>query len=123
MRVLIVDDTRDAADTLAILLRRWGHEVEVAYDGLSAIATARRFRPEVAVLDIQMPKLSGGAVAMALKKQAGLDGITVVATSATEPDDARLARYDGVFDAFLPKPYDPQMVNDLLKASHSYAAA
>ncbi|HZY83887.1 MAG TPA: response regulator [Gemmataceae bacterium] len=122
MRVLAADDNRDAADTLAILLRRWGHEVRVAYDGLSALTVARHFKPHVALLDIQMPRMHGGDVARNLRRQAGPDGIMVVAASATDPDDSRLARYDGVFDAYLGKPYDLDRLEELLAGCCSSAA-
>jgi two-component system, sensor histidine kinase len=121
MRVLVADDSRDAANTLAILLRQWGHEVRVAYDGSAALAAARQFQPQVALLDIQMPKLNGGDVALELRRQAGCDGIMVIATSATDPDDSRLARYDGAFDAYLGKPYDLDQLEELLASCCSYA--
>jgi CheY-like chemotaxis protein len=122
MRVLVADDSRDAADTLAILLRRWGHEVRVAYDGLSALAAARHFKPRVALLDIQMPRMHGGDVARNLRRQAGPGGALVVATSATDPEDSRLDCYDGVFDAFLSKPYDLDRLEELLAGRCSSAA-
>jgi CheY-like chemotaxis protein len=122
VRVLVTDDSRDAADTLAILLRRRGHEVRVAYDGLSALAVARHFQPQVALLDIQMPRMHGGDVARNLRRQAGPGGIMVVAVSATDPDDSRLDRYDGVFDAYLGKPYDLDWLEELLADRCSSAA-
>jgi CheY-like chemotaxis protein len=122
MRVLVADDSRDAADTLATLLRRWGHEVRVAYDGLSALAAARHFKPQVALLDIQMPGMHGGEVARNLRRQAGFERALVVAASATDPDDSRLARYDGVFDAYLRKPYDLDRLEELLADRCSSAA-
>ena len=122
MRVLVADDSRDGADTLAILLRRRDHEVRVAYDGLSALAAARRFKPQVALLDVQMPRMHGGDVARHLRRQAGLDGIMVVAVSATDPEDNRLARYDGVFDAYLSKPYDLGRLEELLAERRPSAA-
>jgi DNA-binding response OmpR family regulator len=122
MRVLVADDSRDAADTLAILLRRWGHEARVAYDGLSALAVARHFKPHVALLDVQMPKMHGGDVARNLRRQAGHEGIMVVATSATDPDDSRLTPYDGVFDTYLGKPCDLDRLEELLADCCSSAA-
>lgn len=121
MRVLVADDSRDAANTLAILLRQWGHEVRVAYDGSAALSVARQFQPQVALLDIQMPKLNGGEVALQLRRRAELEGIVVIATSATDPDDSRLARYDGAFDSFLGKPYDLNQLEELLASCCSYA--
>jgi CheY-like chemotaxis protein len=71
MRVLIGDDNQDAADTLATVLRLWGHDVQVAYDGPSAVVVASCFKPHVALLDIQMPKMNGGEVALRLRQQRG----------------------------------------------------
>lgn len=121
MRILVADDNQDAADTLAILLRRWGHEVRVAYDGQAALSLGRRFEPHVALLDFQMPKVSGGDVALNLRRQTGLEGIVLVATSASDPDDSLLARYEGVFDAYLSKPCDLDQLEELLAGCGSYA--
>jgi DNA-binding response OmpR family regulator len=121
MRVLIGDDNRDAADTLATILRLWGHEVRVAYDGTSALVVAHLFRPHVALLDIEMPKMNGGEVALNLRRQAGLEGMILVAESASDPTDVRLARYDRVFDAYLGKPCDLQRLEELLQAGDSRA--
>ncbi len=122
MRVLVADDNRDAADTLALLLRVRGHEVRVAYDGQSALALARRFGPDAALLDIQMPKMHGGDVALHLRRQPGSEGMLIVATSASDPDDDRLDGYDGVFDAHLGKPCDFERLEELLAGCGSYAA-
>ncbi len=114
MRVLVADDHWDAADTLAMLLEMWGHEVRVAYDGLSALKAGRHFRPDVALLDIHMPGMSGGEVARRLRRQAGFERILVVATSASDPDEWGLAEYRGDFDAHLSKPCDPELLEELL---------
>ena len=63
--MLVVDDNRDAADSLAMLLSLWGHAVETARDGPTALDAARRFHPEVGVLDIGLPGMSGYAIAPA----------------------------------------------------------
>jgi DNA-binding response OmpR family regulator len=121
MRVLVADDNRDAADTLATVLRLWGNDVRVVYDGATAVIIARRFKPHVAILDIQMPQTNGGEVALNLRRQAGLDGIVLIAVSANDPTDARLARYDGVFDANLGKPCDLERLEELLEGCQSLA--
>ncbi len=121
MRVLIADDNRDAADTLAMVLRFWGHEVRVAYDGTAALLTARSFRPHAALLDIQMPKVNGGDVALDLRRQAGAERMLIIAMTANDPDDPRLARYDGAFDALLSKPCDLDHLAELLSRRRSHA--
>jgi len=120
MRVLIADDNRDAADTLATILRLWGHEVRVAYDGASALVVARCFQPQVALVDIQMPKMNGGEVALNLRRQAGIEGMLILAESANDPTDGRISRYVGVFDAYLGKPCDLNRLEELLESCQSH---
>lgn len=116
MRILVADDNRDAAETLAGLLRLWGHEARVAYDGPSAVEAALHFKPHVVLLDIQMPEMHGGDVAVNLRREGCLCDTRIVATSACEPDDRRLARYEGVFDGYLGKPCDFEELGRLLAA-------
>jgi CheY-like chemotaxis protein len=123
MRVLVADDNRDAADTLGMLLRLWGHEVRVAYNGASALLLSRRFKPDAALLDIQMPKMNGGEVALHLQRQSGAENTLIVAISASDPNDPRLSRYDGAFDAFLSKPCELERLQELLIGCRSHAAA
>jgi CheY-like chemotaxis protein len=106
LRILVADDSRDAADSLAAVLRLWGHEVETVYDGPSAIARAQRFKPHVALLDIEMPRMHGGEVAARIRDLFPEEPVALLAMTAADPSDARLAGYDAVFDAFLLKPYD-----------------
>ncbi|HZV05387.1 MAG TPA: response regulator [Gemmataceae bacterium] len=120
MRVLVADDNRDAADTLATILRLWGHEVRVVYEGTSALIVARCFRPHVVLLDIQMPKVNGCEVALNLRRQVGREQMLLVAVSASDPLDYRLARYDGVFDASLGKPCDLDRLEELLEGCQSH---
>ena len=114
MRLLVVDDNEDAANTLATVLRLWGHEVRVAYDGPTALTLARYFEPHVVLLDIQMPNLNGGDVAFRLRRQSSIDRITVIAVSATDPDESCLAQYDGLFEAFFAKPCNLQRLEQFL---------
>jgi DNA-binding response OmpR family regulator len=121
MRVLIADDNQDAADSLAMVLRLWGHEARVVYDGLSALQVVRNFNPHAVLLDIELPRVTGGEVALNLRRQSGYEGKLIVAISASDPDDPRLARYEGVFDAFLGKPYDFEKLAELLAYGHTRA--
>ncbi|HYQ99144.1 MAG TPA: response regulator, partial [Casimicrobiaceae bacterium] len=103
-RVLIVDDNRDAVDSLAELLRMFGYDVETAYDGRTAVDAASRFRPEIAVLDIGMPQVDGYATARALRGQpGGRDVLLVAMTGWGQAEDKRRAMEAG-FDAHLVKP-------------------
>lgn len=85
-RVLIVDDNRDTADTMAMLLRVQGYDVVVAYDGRSAISTAKRFDPDVVLLDLSLPDIDGYAVAENLRK-AGMNRASLIALSGHGPDE------------------------------------
>jgi PAS domain S-box-containing protein len=103
-RVLVVDDNADAADTLADLLRTFGHEVEVAYDGPAALARARAAPPEVVLCDIGLPGMSGYDVARALRADAKLSGTLLVAlTGYAQAEDRQRAQQAG-FDVHLAKP-------------------
>src|SRR5689334_9134232 len=81
-RILLADDELDLADLLAEVLRAEGHEVRVAADGLAALITIRNWRPDVAILDVDMPIMRGPSVAAELSKdQRGLETIRVVLLS------------------------------------------
>ena len=114
MRVLVADDNQAAAASLAILLRLWGYKAHVVHDGLSALQATPRFQPHVALLDIEMPKMHGGEVARRLRLLRELGKILIVATTGTEPQDQRLTGYAGVFDSYLPKPYNLERLESLL---------
>jgi signal transduction histidine kinase/ActR/RegA family two-component response regulator len=105
-RVLVVDDNVDAARTLAELLTLDGHEAHVAHDGPSAVESARRLRPEVAILDIGLPGFSGLEVARRLREEPSLAGLLLVALSGwVQEEDLARSREAG-FDHHLAKPVD-----------------
>jgi CheY-like chemotaxis protein len=112
-RVLVVDDLKDAADSLAALLRVLGHEVHVAYDGEQGVATARRVKPEVVFLDIGMPKLNGYEACRMIRDDFGHDIFVVALTGWGQDDDRRRSAAAG-FDRHIVKPVEPQAVSDML---------
>jgi PAS domain S-box-containing protein len=113
-RVLIADDNKDAADSLAMLLNLSGHELRVAYSGRAALALAQTFRPHVAVLDIGMPDMSGYEVARELRRESWGALVCLVAlTGWGQPDDRRRAQEAG-FDHHLTKPIDPEALAALI---------
>ena len=118
LRVLAADDEHDCLESLRILLELWGHEVRTARDGIEALEAAETFRPQVAILDIEMPRLHGAEVARRLR-QSSADVFLIAATAAC-PNDERLRGYEGVFDVFLRKPYRVEQLKDLLD-SRSHA--
>jgi signal transduction histidine kinase/ActR/RegA family two-component response regulator len=106
-RVLIVDDNNDSADTLAMLLQLQGHDVAVAYNGHKAIEKAREFRPELILLDIGLPGMSGYEVAPALRAVHGVAGATIIAMTGYGQESDRLRTQAAGFDHHLVKPVDP----------------
>lgn len=114
LRVLVVDDSPDAAESLCVLLGLWGYQTASAPDGRSALEAAALFRPDVVFLDVQMPGMHGGDVARRLRRLPGLAGTRIVALSATDPQDLRLAGYAGAFDGYLLKPCAAEDLQQLL---------
>ncbi len=115
LRVLVVDDNRDAADSLALVLQLAGHETRTAGDGPEALAAAREFRPDAAFLDIGLPGgMDGYEVARRLRQEPGLEAALLVAvTGFGTPDDVAQARA-ARFDHHVTKPADPNLVRRLL---------
>ena len=111
--VLIVDDNVDQADSLAALCRVLGHEVQVAYDGESALQTARRTPPEIVFLDITLPGMDGYEVASRLRAELG-SRLQLVAVSGRGRDEDRERALGAGFDHFLLKPLDPTFLESLL---------
>ena len=113
-RVLVVDDNRDTAESIAELLRISGHDVHVAYDGLSAIATALSIRPEFVFLDIGLPGLDGYAVARRLRSEPGLESTRIIAVTGYGTEADRQKGMEAGFDQHLLKPVDPAFLASLL---------
>ena len=113
-KILVVDDNRDSAMSLSLLLELDGHEVRRAYDGLEALEIADDFRPDITLLDIGMPKLDGYGAARELRRREWAKGALLVAlTGWGQQEDKRLAREAG-FDHHMVKPVDPEALRQLL---------
>jgi CheY-like chemotaxis protein len=112
-RVLVVDDSVDSADTLAELLKIWGHEVRVAHDGPGAVAAARDFRPDVVLLDIGLPGMDGFAVAQKLKDEGIAVRMLVALTGYGEQHHRERSEKAG-FHHHLVKPVDPDALKKLI---------
>ena len=82
LRILVVDDNRDGADSLAEVLRLWGYSARVAYDGPSALAAAREYAPDCLITDIAMPDMDGCKLVAQLRRLPGMDRTKLVALSA-----------------------------------------
>lgn len=115
-RILVIEDMADAADSLRDALEYGGHQVEVAYDGRAGIDKAREFHPDVVLCDIGLPGMDGYEVARALRSEAELSGVHLVAiTGYALPEDQRRAVEAG-FERHLVKPPSLYALEALLAA-------
>ncbi len=114
LRVLIADDNRDAADSLAFLMRIWGHDARVAYDGQAALNTALTFQPQIGFLDLGMPKLDGYRLCRQIRWDMNLSEMVLVALTAYSDEETRLRVRSASFDYHLVKPVDPVQIQVLL---------
>jgi PAS domain S-box-containing protein len=114
LRILIVDDSPDGADSLAMLLEFGGHETHQAYDGLEAIEAAERLHPDVVLLDIGLPRMNGYEACRRIREQPwGRDLVLVALTGWGQEEDRNRSREAG-FDAHLVKPVDHDVLLELL---------
>lgn len=114
-RILVVDDNRDVAESLALLLQIEGHDARIAYEGRHAIEVADIFEPQMVVLDIGMPQMSGHqTVSLLRKRDWAKETIFVAVTGWGQPDDRRRS-LDAGFDYHLVKPVDPADLRALLE--------
>jgi two-component system, OmpR family, response regulator len=113
-RVLVVDDNKDAANTLGVLLEAAGYQVQTCFDGQSALAAADRFEPDACVLDINMPGMDGYELARRLREK-DPEHPPVLATVTAYEDFSHLTKAaDAGFDLHFTKPADPGEVLDQL---------
>jgi len=113
-RVLLVDDNRDAAETMQMLLEMDGHTVALAFSGQTALEQAARIRPEVVILDIGLPDISGHEVARRLKADMSLSAPLLVALTGYGRGQVDQDVRASGFDHHLVKPADPSMLKDLV---------
>jgi CheY-like chemotaxis protein len=114
LRVLIADDNRDAANSMASLVNMWHHDGRVAYDGAAALEMASVCRPDVLLLDLAMPKMAGWQVARQLRRQSRFKRTLLIAiTGYTDHVHRRLCDEAG-FDHYLIKPIDLSRLQTLL---------
>jgi CheY-like chemotaxis protein len=114
LRVLLADDDRDGAATLATLLELEGYEVRTVHGGQEALDAAREFKPDVCLLDIGMPKITGYEAARRLRQRYGDEcPVLVAVTGWKQASDKILATLAG-FDHHVAKPYQPSQLLNLL---------
>jgi PAS domain S-box-containing protein len=114
-RVLIADDNRDAADSLAMLLRLEGHEVRVVHDGKQALAAFQELNPEVALLDIGMPELDGYEVARQVRQGTLGRAVTLVAVTGWGQESDKARALAAGFNQHFTKPVEPERLLALLR--------
>ncbi|WKB52468.1 PAS domain S-box protein [Eleftheria terrae] len=113
-RMLVVDDNKDAALSLAAILQIMGNDARVAHDGVEALGLAASFRPQIILLDIGMPRLNGYETARLMREQPwGRDALLVALTGWGQDEDRRRSREAG-FDHHLVKPVEPEALERLL---------
>ncbi len=117
LRLLVADDLHDSADAIAAYFRALGHEVEVAYDGEEALKLADKFRPDVALLDVGMPRLDGHEVCRAIRKEDWGKGIFVVALTGWGQASDRKLTHEAGFDHHLVKPVELETLISVLQKS------
>jgi signal transduction histidine kinase len=113
-RILLADDNRDAAESLAIILRLEGHEVDLAHDGASALRSFESMRPDVALLDIGMPGASGYDVARQIRSRPEGGNVLLIAITGWAQDSDRAQSRAAGFDHHLTKPVEPETLIGLL---------
>jgi PAS domain S-box-containing protein len=114
LRVLVVDDNRDAADSLRDLLELLGHEAHAAYDGAAALVQGGRFEPDAVLLDLGMPGLDGYETARRLRGEPWGRGVLLIALTGWGQDGDRRRTRDAGFDHHLVKPTDIASLKSLL---------
>ncbi len=113
LRVLIVDSYADAADSMALLLAHWGHEVRIAYSGPEALAVARQFRPNVVLTEIKLDGLDGFQLAERLHREHRGAVQIIALTGLGGEAQRRRARQCGI-RSYLLKPVEPERLHRLL---------
>ena len=113
-RILIVDDNRDGADSLAMMLRVIGNDTRTAYDGLEGVTVAEEYRPDVLLFDIGLPKLNGYEACRRIREQPWGKGVVLIAVTGWGQDEDRRRSHEAGFDYHLVKPVEPPALMKML---------
>jgi PAS domain S-box-containing protein len=114
LRILIVDDNRDAADSLVMLLQLMGNDTRTAYDGQQGVDVARDFRPDVILLDIGLPRLNGYEACRLIREQARGSSVVLIALTGWGQAEDRRRSHEAGFDHHMVKPVDPHELMKML---------
>ncbi len=123
LRILLVDDNKDQTSMLRILLELSGHCVEAVSDGSSGLARAREFHPDVAILDIGLPDMTGHELARSIRAEPSLRNTFLIAQSGWGQPSDRAAGAAAGFDVHLVKPVSFDALQDVLRAGRPSAPA
>ena len=113
-RILVVDDNRDSAESLALLLKYMGHDTHVALDGAQAVESASSVRPDVVLLDLGMPRINGYDACRRIRAEAWSRGMILIAQTGWGQDEDRRRTEEAGFDGHLVKPIDPDALLELV---------
>jgi CheY-like chemotaxis protein len=113
-RILVVDDSPDAADSLARLIESCGYQAKAVYDGQQAIDAAATFLPDMALIDIGMPGLDGYETVTRIRQQRGATHVILVAVTGWTRDEDKRRAYESGFDLHIAKPMTTEALTELL---------
>jgi len=114
LRILVVDDNREGADSLSMVLRVMGNDARTAYDGQEAVHVAGEFLPDVILLDIGLPKLNGYETCRRIRAQSGHKGVILIAVTGWGQDEDHRRSHAAGFDHHMVKPVDPKVLMNKL---------
>ncbi len=114
LRVLVIDDDQDVANSLAVWFETFGHQVEIASDGTQGISTAQAFAPDIIMLDIGLPNMDGYQVARKLREQPSTQRVWIIALSGYDQKKNSLSVESAGFDHYLMKPPNLTQLQDLI---------
>ena len=113
-RVLVVDDNVDHVQMLALLLKDMGHQTEFALSAHAALSVARRFRPDVVMVDLGLPDMDGALLCRQLRQELGLKYVRILVITGSAREGDRERAIEAGCDQFLHKPVDPRFLDSLL---------
>jgi CheY-like chemotaxis protein len=118
-RILVVDDSRDQAQSLGLLLKLLGHDVRTDYDGATALETAKQFKPDIVLLDIGLPKMNGYEVARRIREIPALKNVLLVAQTGWGQEEHRRRSIEAGFDHHFVKPVSIESLEEILQQQHT----
>ena len=115
VRILVVDDSIDAADSMCAVLRLFGNDAVMAHDGESAIAMVAEYQPDLVFMDLSLPTVSGLEAGKQIRNAVAPNSVVVVAMTGWGRDEDRAASLQYGFDGHLTKPVDFQQLKEIIR--------